>query len=255
MKVHISLRLLAGAAVVGLGIFASRWLAAEVGDTQLEVVKSPVTNIYLPRGFTEADKAEIVVAGEYPSGCYKPRELNYVVDEKAQEIKLTATSWHDSESYCIQAFTPFMQTVQVEQKLLAGNYDVVMEEDPSMWATMMIEEANLEAPEQIFAPVNEAQLIVDPITGKQQVRISGELPYFFVGCMVVRELVIDQQDNQVLQVKPIAEILEGGAECENLPDDHSYEARSGLNQAFDGNGLLFVRGYENQNFSTLISTF
>ena len=35
-----------GAAVLALGVFASRWLAAEAGDTQLEVVKSPVTNIY-----------------------------------------------------------------------------------------------------------------------------------------------------------------------------------------------------------------
>ena len=100
-----------------------------------------------------------------------PKRSKLTVDEKAQEIRLKATSWYDNENFCIQAFTPFMQAVQIEQKLLAGNYDVLMEEEPEMWATMMIEEANLEAPEQIFAPVSEAQLLIDPTNGKQ-VRIK-----------------------------------------------------------------------------------
>ncbi|MFW7379147.1 MAG: hypothetical protein ACOH5I_10100 [Oligoflexus sp.] len=239
MKTYIKLAFALSAVMPLTQVFAS----------DLVKVQSPIEKIYVPRGFTAADQAEVILQGEFPSSCYSTGPATYQVDVQRQEIRVAASSLYDRQSFCLQVMTPFIQPVPLE-KVPAGSYDVVLDSDPSVWARIEIEEPELEAPEALYAPVHEAELLISN-DGKQSLRIAGELPHFYIGCMVIRDVVVERNQVDMIEVRPLAEIVDG-PECETIPDDKKYEIRQGLTEPFTGEGLLHVRGYQGNNFNSLI---
>ncbi len=203
-------------------------------------VNAPVDTIFIPDGFDDNDKVEIVLHGDFPSTCYKQGDAEVNVDAVTKEIEVKATSLHYSDPFCIQSITPFIQTVDVGL-LEKGDYNVIYKPNPTVERGFNVKESTTESPDEyLYAPVDNAYIEVDFTSGKQALKLQGYFPYMFIGCMVMKEVRVYTGPEDVVVALPIAEIVDGRA-CDDQPDDRNYQVTKGLREPFHGEGLLHVR--------------
>ena len=232
--------------VCGMG-FAGLSFAAK-GPISID---ASVEKIFIPDGFDDNDNVEVVLHGEYPSTCYSQGQTNVNVDHENKVIKVKATSLFYPDTVCIQSITPYIQpvTVGVLQK---GDYKVMYEADATVTRDMKVKERTTESPDDfLYAPVDNAFVEVDFSSGKQALKLQGNFPYMFIGCMVMKEVRTYQSPEDVLVVLPIAEVVDGPA-CDEQPDDRSYQITKGLSEPFYGEGLLHVRTLHGKSLNRFI---
>jgi len=86
------------------------------------LITAPVTDLYIPTGFDDNDNSEIVVAGVFPSACYKTGPSEIWIHRETSEIYI-AVNAYEYEGICAQVLTPFLQTIKLGF-LKAGDYTV-----------------------------------------------------------------------------------------------------------------------------------
>jgi hypothetical protein len=238
-----------GYLLAGAFLFTSSLMAKGLVE-----MDSPVDQIYTPRGLTTSDNAEVILQGYYRSSCYQPGTTAFDVQPDAGLITVEATSLFDPDKVCLQVMTPFLQTVKLGA-IPAGDYEVALAGQPEIWTTLNVELRDQESPDELLAPVGEAKIMTDQNSGKQFLRLSGEYPHFFIGCMVIREVDISQPQADMLQVKPVAELIPDGPICDEQAMDPRFVIEQGLSQPFAGPGLLHVRGFQGQTLNTFVGGF
>ena len=234
---------------IAIGLFATAGLG--LAKTGPVMVDAPIEKIFIPHGFDDNDNVEVVIHGKFPSSCYNVGQASATVNEETQEVEVEANAIYYSDAFCIQSVTPFIETIKLGV-LPKGEFKVRMKDKPDVNNVLRVKERTTESPDDnLYAPVENANIEVDWETGKQALRVQGKFPYMFIGCMVMKEIQTVQNSSDTLVVLPIAEIVDGEA-CAEQPDDRSYEITTGLSQPFYGEGLLHVRTLHSTSLNRFI---
>lgn len=213
---------------------------AEAQNAKPLIEDAPVEAIFVPSGFDDNDNVEVVIHGTFPDGCHRVGSAKADVDKAKRRITISATSIVDQNEYCVQSLTPFIQPVSLGN-LDEGSYQVVYAKNPEVMESLAVDRRKTESPDDyLFATVENAYIDVNRETGKQSLKLQGHFPHYFIGCMVIREVRVVRDPVDVLVVQPIAEVVNTDV-CASQAADRSYEYTVGLQEPFQGEGLLHVR--------------
>lgn len=213
---------------------------AEAQNAKPLIVDAPVEAIFVPSGFDDNDNVEVVIHGTFPDACHRVGTAKADVDKAKRRITISATSIVDQNEYCVQSLTPFIQPVSLGN-LEEGSYQVVYAKNPEVMESLAVDRRKTESPDDyLFATVENAYIDVNRETGKQSLKLQGHFPFYYVGCMVIREVRVVRDPVDVLVVQFIVEVVNTDV-CASQPSDHSFEYTVGLQEPFQGEGLLHVR--------------
>ena len=187
--------------------------AVALAETQPVLVRSPVEKIYVPLGFDDNDNVEVILHGRFPNSCYKVGPTTVRIDYQSQTIFIDAEAYLYSDGVCAQMLVPFTETVSLGL-IKEGIYQIVVEEGLSLAGSVLeIKAATSSSPDDfLYAPVEMVKL--EGARNKAaQVTVEGRYPHMFIGCMVIRDLKVQQARDNVIVVQPIAELTDG-QDCE-----------------------------------------
>ncbi len=240
---HLSLAL-------SLGVLASPSLFAAEGDP-LEV-KASVSKIYIPQGFDDNDNVEVILRGAFPDTCHRVGKSSAVVDKLTKTVSVQASAFKYPGKACTQSIMPFIETVKLGV-LPEGTYQLSYgEKESQINASFSVERRKTESPDDfLYATVENASLDVNPESGKQALKLRGQFPFFFIGCMVMKEVRTTLDSNNILVVLPIAELVNDET-CQSQPADRSFEYTAGLSAPVQGEGLVHVRTLNGNSVNNLI---
>ena len=201
------------------------------------LVKAPVDKVFVPFGFDDNDNVELVVHGHFASTCYKTGPATAKVDEAAKVITVDAQAYLYS-GVCAQALIPFTQSIKLGV-VKQGDYKVVVPDSPQAQPAVLsiVAATTTDADESYYAPVEGVALNAT----RNGVRVEGEWPYTFVGCMVMKEIRADVTPGNVVVVRPIAEFTDGPA-CDSQRLSHHFSVEAPLAARLtSGDYLLHAR--------------
>lgn len=175
-------------------------------------VTAPVAKVFVPQGFDDNDNVEVVVHGHFPSTCYKTGPASASLDEATGVITLDVKAYQYRGAMCAQVLVPFTQSIKVGT-LASGTYRVeVLDRPTATIPALVVGQATTSgADDHFYAPVAQVSLEADA-SGQYVLNAEGEYPFFFVGCMVIRELRTYLSPGNTLVVLPISELVDG-PEC------------------------------------------
>jgi hypothetical protein len=226
---------------LGLNVAAAAQAAQDQQSPNPLEVPAEIEKIFIPQGFDDNDNVEVVLHGNFPNTCYQVGNAEAKVDAASRTVTVSATSLKYPGTFCIQSITPFIQTVKLGI-IPEGDYQVVYSKDQQVRSSLNVTRRKTESPDDyLYATVENAYIDVNSANGKQALKMQGHFPYFFIGCMVLKDVRVVKSPTDVLVVQPIAEIVDDDAVCASQPDDRSFEYTSGLTEPFKGEGLLHVR--------------
>jgi len=208
-----------GLMTIGLsaGVFSGS--ASANDDFVPQLVTAPVERVFVPLGFDSNDNVEVVLHGHFPNTCYKLGPALYSVDEATKTVEIEALSYQYAGG-CAQLMVPFTQSVSVGL-LKEGDYTVTVKQRPDARTSILqVNEATTSQPDDyLYAPVDSASM-VSLLGDTKAVKLEGEFPLMFDGCMVMKEVKVNVTQGDVIVVQPIAEIVRGEP-CTS--DQHSYK--------------------------------
>ncbi|HYX32401.1 MAG TPA: hypothetical protein VE954_04755 [Oligoflexus sp.] len=236
--------------LVGLGMTVGATVQAQ--NNKPALVDAPVDAIYVPSGFDDNDNVEVVIHGTFPDGCHRVGTATAEVDQAKRRVTISATSVVEQDEYCVQSLTPFIQAVPLGQ-LEEGSYQVVYAKNPEVLESISVARRKTESPDDyLFATVENAYIDVNRETGKQSLKLQGHFPHYFIGCMVIREVRVVRDPVDVLVVQPIAELVTTDV-CASQPADRSFDYTVGLQEPFQGEGLIHVRTINGTSLNRFIN--
>ncbi len=188
-------------------------LAPAFGQSTPTLVKAPVEKIFVPLGFDTNDNIEVFYHGHFPNSCYKTGPAKAVVDAATKTISVQASAYYYAGSFCAQMLVPFDGSVKLGF-MPEGEYTVAIDGDTQVTeAALNIKIANSPDPDDfLYAPVDSVSIGNDLGTeADNMIKVEGEYPYMFIGCMVMKDLRTSLTPGNVLVVQPIAELVDGPA--------------------------------------------
>lgn len=177
---------------------------------------APVEKLFIAPLFDDNDRIEISLYGNFTDTCYRVGPTGYTVDLENHKIKIWAKAYDYSgrEMRCQDALVPFLLKVSIGI-LPQGEYDVEVV-GQNYKDILHVSKASSDEPDDFnYAPVTHTQ-ISSLGNGIQQVTISGEFPRLLHGCMVLKEVRHIRNSNNILDVLPIAEMIDNDAFCKNV---------------------------------------
>jgi hypothetical protein len=240
--------------LLGLGLNVAVMASAQNQQAPNPIeVPAEIEKIFIPQGFDDNDNVEVVLHGNFPNTCYQVGNTEAKVDAETRTVTVTATSFKYPGTFCIQSITPWIQSVKLGL-IPEGDYQVVYGKDPTVRSSLEVTRRKTESPDDyLYATVENAYVDVNAETGKQALKLQGHFPYFFIGCMVLKDVRVLKNQSDVMVVQPIAEIVEDEDVCATQPDDRGFEYTSGLAEPFKGEGLLHVRTLHGNSLNRYIN--
>ena len=210
------------------------------------LITAPVTDLYIPTGFDDNDNSEIVVAGVFPSACYKTGPSEISIHRETSEIHI-AVNAYEYEGICAEVLTPFLQTIKLGF-LKAGDYTVHITHS-NLTDRMSIGTSVTSIPDDyLYAPVENA--VMELSAGSQKLILEGTFPYTFVGCAIMSEIKVIQSKKDLLEVLPIMELVDDGR-C--LRENNEFSIAYNLKDKLEGKILIHVRVLNGQSYSRLVT--
>ena len=222
-------------------------------------ITSPIKKIYIPNGFDSNDNVQVVMSGIFPNSCYKTGSTGSSVDLQTNTVLVWAKSYDYSGAHiCTQALVPFLQEVNVGI-LPPGTYKVKFAGDPSISNTLTVDPHRIESPDDyLYAPVTNAMVLDAEIKSdesdnylRKTLTLSGKFPYLFVGCLIMKEVIIRNTPNDVLVAMPVAEEIDD-ERC-GQPGTHDFKVDVPINEVLTGDVLLHVRVMNGHSLNQVLS--
>ena len=88
------------------------------------LVPAPIEKVFVPLGFDDNDKVEVIVHGEFPSSCYKMGPAGATVDAVGKKIVINAQAYYYPGAVCISMMVPFIKSVELPGLMAPGVYEV-----------------------------------------------------------------------------------------------------------------------------------
>lgn len=217
-------------------------------------VTAPVDRVFVPLGFDSNDNVELVLHGHFPSTCYKVGPVEATIDTEVRQISVTSWAYEYQSSICAQARVSFTQTVKLGY-VVPGNYTIkVIDRPDATAAALAVTETRSPNPDEyLYAPVATTSL--DKTTdGSYTLTISGDYPYMFVGCMVLREIKTYMSPGNTLVVLPVAELTDG-ADCAAQGVTKKFVGTKVIGALTEGDYLLHVRVLEGNSLNRFVEVY
>lgn len=227
-----------------LSAMSAAALAAPVKTT------APVDRLFIPEGFDDNDKVEVVLYGEFPSSCYRIDGVDVTKNAQTGRYEISASALRYDGEICAQVITPYIKPVQLGI-LEAGAYDAVAKGNENTLSRFEIAPRKTESPDDfIYAPVTTASVAWEAASGKQLLNLKGNYPLTLVGCAIIDDVKINVTKDDVVVVQPIMEFIDD-ERCDSRTD-LSFDENFVMPQAFVGKGLLHVRVMNGNSLNSLL---
>jgi hypothetical protein len=208
------------------------------------LVVAPVEKVFVPQGFDDNDKVEVIVHGHFNSSCYKMGPVTASVDESTKKVTITAKAFYYAGATCIQMITPFIKSVEMSSRLASGSYTISVAERPNVESSMLRvgKATRPDADDYLYAAVNNVG-VETTTDGIRELVLKGQHPYLLDGCVKFDEVKTFVGSDNTVVVQPITKIVYGD-ECRGAVNNR-FEHRSRLNGEMNrGEFLLHVRALD-----------
>ncbi len=236
------MRGIANIAVGLLGVFS--FASPALAD---EIVTAEAQQLFVPTGFDDNDKAQVVVDGYYPNSCYRlePSVLEVDLDKKLITIEAKARV---VSGFCLQVLVPYSDVVELGI-LPRGQY-TVRTSDLRLEKTLVVSESQSLGPDDtMYAPVDEAYVDYYPVQGKYYAVLNGR---FTNTCMRWVKTQVVNANPEVIEVMPIIK-LEEGENCREEVFPYKGMKVELPNLPTDGRYLLHVRSLNGTALNTVFN--
>ncbi len=197
-------------------------------QNQPKLVLLEVKTVYIPGGFDDNDRSQVVIEGILANSCYKVGPQKYKVNKTTHTIFLEQWAYQYS-GMCLQMIIPFMEVFDLGIHPEA-NYDIVDAKSKTVLGSMPIRASNNSGPDDyLYAHVNDAR-----VEGNQVV-VEG---IHTNSCLSVDEVRVLKDSKNVVAVLPIAKNVDNG-NCE--AGRYPFRATASLPELDAGRYLLHVR--------------
>ena len=225
--------------LVLLLVVSSRSFAIETPPT---LVDFPVGKSFVPHGFDDNDRVQVMVAGVFPDTCYRVAIAFSKVDENQKKIFITQTAYHYS-GICTRVFVPFASVVDVGL-VRSGEYQLVDGVSGKTLGAMPItRSSHTGADDYVYALVHDAN-IRNEGPSKKTLMLSGELPD---RCSEFKEVQVHYYPDVVV-VQPIVKRI--SELC--APQKTRFIKEVALQSSLRGVQLIHVRSLNGQAINKLV---
>ena len=205
------------------------------------LVQAPVEKVFVPAGFDDNDKVEVIVHGHFNSSCYKMGPVSASVDEAKKKVTLNAQAFYYAGATCIQMITPFIKSVELDRHLVSGSYTIAVAGRPSVEASQLrvAKSTRPDADDYLYAAVNSVSVEAG-LDGAREIVLKGQHPYLLDGCVKFDDVKSYVGSDKTIVVQPVTRIVYGD-ECRGAVNNR-FEVRSKFGgDLAQGEYLLHVR--------------
>lgn len=235
------------ALVIAACLIARNANAAE----QPALVKAPVEKVFVPLGFDDNDDVEVIAHGHFPNTCYKIGPTRSQVDVDTGVVTVEVQAYLYPGVGCAQMLVPFTQSIKLGTVKI-GSYRIEVIDTPRAVAPpLVVAPARTSNPDDfLYSPVATIGL-EETTPGQYQVRLEGEYPHMFIGCMVMREVRWHLSPGNTLVILPIAELVDG-PECEDPSYSYDFSITQPIGSLAPETYLLHTRVLDGSSLNRLI---
>ena len=210
------------------------------------IIPAPVDSLFVPTGFDDNDNSEVIVAGMFPTACYKVGTSEAKLNSDTGEIEVIVNAYK-YEGLCAQVLTPFLQSIRLGI-LPSGEYTVRVKET-QLTDTVSVGKSRTSSPDDfLYAPVENAK--IDESGVAQKLILEGTYPYTFVGCALIREVKVIHKKADILEVLPVMDLI-NDERC--IRDGNEFKFEYKLADKLVGKNLVHVRVLNGQSFNRLVN--
>lgn len=240
---------------VSAAFIASLGSAAKAFANNSILVQAPVEKVFVPQGFDDNDKVEVVVHGHFPNTCYKMGPVSGTVDATRKKVTITASAYYYKGATCAQMMIPFIKSVELRGTVPVGNYKIEVINRPSAEAANLAvaKATRNEADDYLYAAVQSAA-IEEKATGDFEVVLKGQHPHLFQGCVKFQKIKTTLTPENVVVLQPITYIENDDNECIGAVATSRFEYRAPLSYHLNrGEYVLHVRALNGNSVNEFVS--
>lgn len=178
------------------------------------LVQAPIDKVFVPQGFDDNDKVELIIHGQFPNSCYKMGPVDSTVDTANKKITITADAYYYTGAVCTQMTVSFIKSVELKGGLAAGKYKIEIAKRPEAETSPLTiaKSTRPEADDYLYAAVQSAT-VEEKTNGQRELVLKGQHPYLFQGCVKFEQVKTYLSPSKVLVVQPITRIENDSAAC------------------------------------------
>jgi hypothetical protein len=207
------------------------------------LVQAPVEKVFVPAGFDDNDKVEVIVHGHFNSSCYKMGPVSATVNETSKKVTLNAQAFYYAGATCVQMVTPFIKSVELDRHLTSGSYTIEVANRSVEASQLRVAKATRpDADDYLYAAVNSVS-VESGVDGAREIVLKGQHPYLLDGCVKFDDVKTYVGADKTVVVQPVTKIVYGD-ECRGAVNNRfEYRARFG-GDLTQGEYLLHVRALD-----------
>lgn len=208
------------------------------------MVQAPVEKVFVPAGFDDNDKVEVILHGHFNSSCYKMGPVSATIDEANKKVTLNAQAFYYTGATCVQMITPFIKSVELDRHLTSGSYTIAVANRPSVEAGQLrvAKATRPDADDYLYAAVNNVSVEAG-VDGAREIVLKGQHPYLLDGCVKFDDVKSYVGADKTIVVQPVTKIVYGD-ECRGSVNNRfEYRAKFG-GDLTQGEYLLHVRALD-----------
>ncbi len=164
-----------------------------------EVIPAKIQVAYIPQGFDNNDKAQLVIEGSFSSTCYKVGPYQVKVDPATNSISILQSAYK-YKGLCMMIPVKYTNVIDLGILAFSPAFTVKDATDGVVLGKMPIKVATrVEADDYLYAPVADASVNVHNYT----VTVSGS---FSNNCIVFKDLRVTRESHNVVIALPVTEV-------------------------------------------------
>lgn len=240
--------LIASFALLGFSGFGSYAFAESA-----VLVQAPIDKVFVPQGFDDNDKVELIIHGQFPNSCYKMGPVDSTVDAANKKITISAEAYYYPGAVCTQMTVSFIKSVELKGALAAGSYKIEIAKRPEAEtsALAIAKSTRPEADDYLYAAVQSA-MVEEKTNGERNLILKGQHPYLFQGCVKFEQIKTYVSPSKVLVVQPITRIENDSDACTGEVNNR-FEFKTPLKTALTaGEYVLHVRVLDGNSVNQLL---
>lgn len=240
--------------IIGANLVACGAFASALKTSNAVIVPAPVEKVFVPNGFDDNDKVELVVHGHFVSSCYKMGPVSAVVDTSTHSILVTAEAYYYPGAFCVQMLIPYVKSVELNGPMPVGKYQVRVKDSTEAGVANLeiVRAPRPEADDFLYAGVQSVDFVKNG--NGAEIVLRGRHPHMFDGCVKLDRIKTQVSSANVIVVQPITRIL-SNEECAGTTEypDPRFEWKVKLDDALTrGEYLLHVRVLDGNAINQLI---
>lgn len=227
-------------------------LSAQAFANNAVLVQAPIEKVFVPTGFDDNDKVELIVRGQFPNSCYKMGPTSATVNEAKKVITIAAQAYFYKGAVCASMKVPFIKSVELVGGVPAGQYKIEVTARPTAISTPLVVKraTRADADDYLYAAVQSAT-IEDARGGGDVIVLKGQHPFLIQGCVKFDGIKTNNASG-VLVVQPITHIENDSAACTGSVNNR-FEYRVPLKPTLSrGEYLMHVRVLDGSSVNQLV---